>query len=551
MRKNQPATRQVFLLFVLLLALPVWLASYSHVRIVRLSLVEGEVYVARPGEAEWTPGVVNLPLVHDALLETANGAAEVEFESGAFARLATDARLHLAELGLLDTGGRVTLLSLERGTATFYAKLRDDDSFVVQTPYFQVSVAKRAKFRIDVFAEGGRVRVFTGEVNVESSTGTLTVSKDRMFEWHAASGQYLLARNPDDDAWDEWNNDRDNVVHAAAAKAIPAHLTYGLYDLARYGSWQYHPGIGLVWRPSRVAAGWVPFMDGRWLWYTGFGWTWISFEPWGWLPYHYGSWYFDPLRGWVWVPDFFDYWSPARCFWVQRPGWVGWGPLPPRGTFRDGGSTLAQPGKPLPGTVVVSEDGFARGELPKLLKRSAESDGQPWQFGVPPAHELLRSVSGTTGNRPGTPRTDRIEFDPETGRYINRDRPRTRFGTESQQRPGEATTQGGEKREPPRGTFGRPEKPRQPAIPSGPERPRVNPPERPRGETGPPPAPPSRPPVVRPPAERTPPPTPPTPRASPPPPPTPRPEARPPSPPAMMRSQPTLPRPAPQRPPPR
>lgn len=499
MRKSQPATSRLFSLVLLLVALPLGLAAYSHVRIVRLSLVEGEVYMERPGEAEWTRGAVNLPLMHNAVVETGNGVAEVEFESGAFARLATDARLHLAELGLLDSGGRVTQLSLERGTATFYAKLRGDDSFMVLTPYFQVNVAKRAKFRIDLTAAGGRVRIFTGQVNVDSPAGTLTVSKDRMYEWYAASGRYLLARNPDRDAWDEWNDDRDNVT----------------YGLAYYGDWRYLPGFGQVWRPL-VGAGWTPFLYGRWLWYGGLGWTWLSFEPWGWLPYHYGSWYYDPFWRWVWVPGFFDYWSPARCFWVRRPGWVGWGPVQPGGGVQGGGSTPAQPRKLPRGTVVVSEDGFSRGDLPKLAESLVEEGGQPWQLGVAPRRERLRSIPSTTDIRPSRQATSTIEFDPETGRYVNRTgaTPQARFGTKGQQGAGEAaeeqqparfpmrpampaTSEGEEQGERPRGTITGRERPQRPSVPVVPERPRVDSSKRPRQETGPRPSAPSRPPVVR------------------------------------------------------
>jgi len=378
--------------------------------------------------------------------------------------------------------------------------LRDDDSFIVLTPYFQVSVAKRAKFRVDLTAAGGRVRVFTGQVNVDSPAGTLALSKDRMFEWYATSAEYLLARNPDRDAWDEWNDDRDDVVHAKLHDAIPAYLTYGLHDLAHYGYWRYLPSFGQVWLPW-VGPGWVPFMYGRWLWYAGFGWTWVSFEPWGWLPYHYGSWYYHPFWGWVWVPGFFDYWSPARCFWVRRPGWVGWAPVPPPGIFQGGGSAPARPRRLPEGTVLVSEEGFARGELPRRAERLTilEEEGHLWQVGLAPPRELLRSIPTATGSRPLPRPTDRIEFDRETGRYVNLPgpTPRTRFGTESQQRTGEAadeqrparpgrvtpaTPPAGEERELPPGTVTERQRGQRPSgsvvreRPSVPSRPPVEPP---------------------------------------------------------------------------
>ncbi|HEV2419612.1 MAG TPA: hypothetical protein VGX94_17590, partial [Terriglobia bacterium] len=35
--------------------------GYSHVRVVRLSFVDGTVMVRRPGSTEWTKGQVNTP----------------------------------------------------------------------------------------------------------------------------------------------------------------------------------------------------------------------------------------------------------------------------------------------------------------------------------------------------------------------------------------------------------------------------------------------------------------------------------------------------------
>lgn len=379
----------------LLLTLPLWLEALSYVRVVRLSLVEGAVYVERPGVAAAERGLVNVPLVQGAAVETADGFAEVEFESGAFARLTTDTRLHFTELALRDSGGRVTALSLERGTATFYAHLRSDDTFLVLTPYFQVSVPERAKFRVDVTSTGARLRVFTGEASVDSRAGLVSVSKDRMFEWYESNGQHVLARNTERDSWDEWNDDRDNVVHAPGQQAIPASLSYGLTDLQRYGRWSYLGGFGSVWQPI-VSAGWLPFSFGRWIWDWRLGWTWVSFEPWGWLPYHYGSWYYDDRLGWVWVPDFFDAWSPARCFWVQRPGWIGWGPLPPRGRF--GGGTPNDPSRPPRGTVAVSEDGFGRGEIGRLADEIPETGGARWRFVDGPRvepDEFFRRATGS------------------------------------------------------------------------------------------------------------------------------------------------------------
>ena len=96
--------------------------------------------------------------------------------------------------------------------------------------------------------------------------------------------------------------------------------------LQPYGSWQDAPMYGRFWRPS-VAAGWQPYVDGRWVW-TARGWTWLSSEPWSWTM-HYGRWSFLPTWGWVWFPG--SVWSPAWVRWVWFGDLIGWAPLSPFG----------------------------------------------------------------------------------------------------------------------------------------------------------------------------------------------------------------------------
>ena len=58
----------------------------------------------------------------------------------------------------------------------------------------------------------------------------------------------------------------------------------------------------MMWQPFFAGAGWDPFMDGAWAFYSGMGFGWASSYPWGWLPYHSGSWMFLPAYGWMWQP---------------------------------------------------------------------------------------------------------------------------------------------------------------------------------------------------------------------------------------------------------
>ncbi len=104
-------------------------------------------------------------------------------------------------------------------------------------------------------------------------------------------------------------------------------------SLGPYGEWIPVGGDLYGWRPVGVAAGWHPYMYGRWAW-TDDGWFWVSDEPWGWAVFHYGRWYFDDYYGWVWIPGY-D-WAPAWVEWRYGGPYVGWAPLSPYAVFEVG-----------------------------------------------------------------------------------------------------------------------------------------------------------------------------------------------------------------------
>jgi len=96
--------------------------------------------------------------------------------------------------------------------------------------------------------------------------------------------------------------------------------------LSGYGNWVWVGGLGHVWRPW-VASSWRPYTYGRWV-STGWGLTWVAYEPWGYLPHHYGNWAHSSF-GWVWVPGYS--YSCANVTWVSSGSHVGWYAQPPRG----------------------------------------------------------------------------------------------------------------------------------------------------------------------------------------------------------------------------
>lgn len=117
------------------------------------------------------------------------------------------------------------------------------------------------------------------------------------------------------------------VLEVSASVQINARTDFEV-PLASSGAWVEVGTYGRCWHPARVAVGWRPYCEGRWVW-TDCGWYWQSDEPWGWACYHYGRWAEAPNYGWVWIPDV--EWAPSWVYWRSGGGYVGWAPCPPAG----------------------------------------------------------------------------------------------------------------------------------------------------------------------------------------------------------------------------
>src|SRR5262249_1730540 len=159
-------TQRLLLFFCALLLLTSGLSSSaiadtSHARIVRLSLVQGDVRFApsfrddplTDEKAAWQPAPLNLPLRQGYVLATDRGRAEVEFENGAMLFLGYNSVLEFYDLSLED-GGRVTRMVLCQGTATVYVHPSTGDYFSLTGGDYTVEATERARFRLDNFDDG-------------------------------------------------------------------------------------------------------------------------------------------------------------------------------------------------------------------------------------------------------------------------------------------------------------------------------------------------------------------------------------------------------------
>jgi FecR protein len=300
--------------------------DYSHVRIVRLSLVEGDVQYQRPG-ADWEDAKLNLPIQQGFRLQTANGYAEVEFEQGLAIRLANNSSLEFADLSLLDSH-RINKLNLSAGTAVVTAHLSRNDDLSIAASGMQLAVPRNAEFRVDASPNDSWVTVFRGKINVESGARQVSLGSGHTLHENADLSSPEIVQSPARDDFDKWVSQRDQALSGAQSDGglQSGRYTTGFADLDFFGTWGAVPGFGYGWQPYGAGLNWTPFVAGQWMFMGNTGWNWVSEEPWGWLPYHFGSWLNAPGVGWVWVPQGVLSWQPATATWVRTNNGLGWIP---------------------------------------------------------------------------------------------------------------------------------------------------------------------------------------------------------------------------------
>jgi hypothetical protein len=418
-------------------------ADSSHARIIRLSLVQGDVRFTRDvhgdpltnEKAVWEGATLNLPIRQGYVLATDHGRAEVEFENGAMVFLAENTVLEFYDLSLED-GGKTTRLVLRQGTASFYVNPSGADYFSVTGGDFTVEVDGRAGFRLDNFDDGSVVNVTKGRVSVLRESQTTELVKGQSLSMRAGDNESVkIERLPNDDDFDRWVTGREDAVmtatNAAQQYVNSPYYTSGFADLYTYGSWYPVSGYGNCWRPYGVGLGWSPFDGGGWFMDPVFGWSFIGYQPWGWLPYHYGGWIFEPGFGWLWSPGLgfgfgFNGFIPFRpvtgVFVRSKTGLLGLVPVHPLDARGKEPINLANGFFPVTGGAVASRVGVNAGESWKVMKappREALSASAVNASIAPP--RVSRTVlAGTSGTRVVTlDRGSSIVYDAREHRFVS------------------------------------------------------------------------------------------------------------------------------------
>jgi len=308
-------------------------AQERYPTVARLSFVSGPVTYSRGDDpGEWDDAIENVPLtIGDRIYAPEDGRAELQLSSGNFVRIAP--RSYLTTLNLSDD---IKQFYLGEGAASFHIRsLQSDQVIEIETPNVSVTVDEPGRYRIAVDEDGNsRIAVRRGRVMVAASGRQIAVENSEIRVYGIDSPRYEIVGLPATDAFDRWVTERDDRFERVYSDAY-RHASddiVGAEDLTEYGRWEEIPEYGYAWTPSRVAAGWAPFSDGRWYWQDPWGWTWIGNQRWGWATSHYGRW--TPYRSrWYWVPvrpRTRVRYAPAVVEFVRVRDHVGWFPLHPR-----------------------------------------------------------------------------------------------------------------------------------------------------------------------------------------------------------------------------
>lgn len=330
MRVSRHKNRLLYFLLLTLLTIPITARADDDeqdddydvkARVVRVSLLGGEVNLKRNGNQDWEPARMNYPLVEgDTIATSKDSNLEIQIDARNFVRLAANSVLRI--ITLRDEG---IAISVVEGTAMVRLAKFDRSKngyFEIDAPKTTMAAEKDGLYRIDV-PRDGRVRLTVrdgGSARIYSDTSGFTLRDGRSAELVVTgenAGDWEFVAAAPSDAIDALVSDREREL----ARRLKYDVKYfdesvwGGEDLEAYGDWTQTDEFGWIWRPHTSVISsyndWAPYRYGSWTWCPPYGWTWIGDEPWGWAPYHYGRWVYVN-NYWAWAP---------RSQYVRKRSW--------------------------------------------------------------------------------------------------------------------------------------------------------------------------------------------------------------------------------------
>ena len=325
-----------------------WAADEPPVVVGRVYHIEGDLLRYVPEENDWVAAVRDAPFsAGDTLYTGSQGQSELIVPNGTWIRIGDSTQVQFIGLD-----SDVSEVDVGAGLARFYNK--DKDLVIKATsPFGYVLVYPGGVFDFYVGENSAEVVALKGKATfVHASTNARYEISPGSPSILADQSQVSSGDSGIDPTWDGWNRTRENFwaskvrTTGRSVQYLPAALRNDAYVFEENGRWEqvnYDGGNRWFWRPTRVAAGWAPFTNGRWTeWYGDQ--TWVPNEPFGYTTHHYGNWVYA-RNNWYWAPPVATvtvglpllnigfFWNPGRVSWIHSGPNVGWVPLAPRETY--------------------------------------------------------------------------------------------------------------------------------------------------------------------------------------------------------------------------
>src|SRR5664279_5253298 len=310
-------------------------------RVARLGELQGTVSIEPAGVDTWSAAAANYPIATgDRIYADSDGRAEVQIGQ-IVARI-----WHNTDLSVTNLADHAIQLGLAQGTLRLRTYGLDPQTEVeIDTPNGALTITRPGDIRVDSYpGDGGTVvTVNGGEVQLTGPGLSERLEQGQSLRLVGTNPIELAnLEMPGVDEFDSWSLERDHHAMQSVSARYVSRDAPGYDDLDDYGDWTPQSDYGPVWYPRNVAADWVPYRYGHWVWTGPWGWTWVDDQPWGYTPFHYGRWAYVGNR-WGWVPGpvaVRPVWSPALVAFVGGPnfsvgiGVSAWFPLGPGEAYR-------------------------------------------------------------------------------------------------------------------------------------------------------------------------------------------------------------------------
>jgi len=302
--------------------------EYTEQSFARLSAISGGTFLQRASDLAYEEGEVNMPIASGDRIGTTDGKAEIFLGNGNYIRLDENTKLDF--LRLPDNENPLAQIQIWSGNVYIrVSSLENEKDIEVHTQDVSVYILDVGLYRFNIRPNPETtIQVFKGLLEAAGEDRSVLVNDAQRLI--ATEGQ--LSDSPSmflavaDDGFDAWNEDRDSLAFRHLAQEyLPDELEDFETELSDYGDWTTMAPYGHVWVPGGMSVGWRPYTNGRWIWMSQCGWTWLPYEPWGWATSHYGRWHWDIGFGWYWIPT--TVWGPSWVGWYSGAGYYGWAPL--------------------------------------------------------------------------------------------------------------------------------------------------------------------------------------------------------------------------------